>query len=318
MSLPRIIFAGTPDFAVASLKVLLTQPVDIAGVYTQPDRAAGRGKKLQQSPVKICALDAGLPVYQPENFKLSPAREALEQLNADLMIVVAYGLILPKAILNAPRLGCVNIHASLLPRWRGAAPIQRAIESGDPQTGVCLMQMDKGLDTGPVLAKITYDIKPGETGGQLHDILSALGAKLLQNHLSDILEQRLTPTKQAQTGPTYAHKLNKDETLINWKMSAKEIANKVRAFNPWPVMSSRINEQAIRIHCADHELDSDSDNVNTRTRPGEIIHASATGIRVATGEGNLNITRLQKPGGKILDAGDFLNGFLLKAGQRFE
>ena len=151
------------------------------------------------------------------------------------------------------------------------------------------MQMEKGLDTGPVLAKITYDIKPGETGGQLHDNLSALGAKLLQNHLSDILEQRLTPTKQAQTGPSYAHKLNKDETLINWNMSALDITNKVRAFNPWPVMSSRINEQVIRIHCANHELDSNS--VNAQTRPGEIIHTSATGIRVGTGEGILNITR---------------------------
>ena len=165
MSLPKIIFAGTPDFAVPSLRALLTQPVEIVGVYTQPDRAAGRGKKLQPGPVKLCALEAGLTVYQPDNFKLPLAREALAKLNADLMVVIAYGLILPQSVLDAPRLGCINIHASLLPRWRGAAPIQRAIEAGDSQTGICLMQMEKGLDTGPVLASITHDIQPGETGG---------------------------------------------------------------------------------------------------------------------------------------------------------
>jgi methionyl-tRNA formyltransferase len=314
MSLPRIIFAGTPDFAVASLKALLTRPVDIVGVYTQPDRAAGRGKKLQQSPVKICALKAGLSVYQPENFKLPPARVALAELNAELMVVVAYGLILPKPVLDTPRLGCVNIHASLLPRWRGAAPIQRAIEAGDSQTGVCLMQMEKGLDTGPVLAKITHPIQPGETGGQLHDTLSTLGAELLQNHLIDILEQRLTPVKQSPQGLTYAHKLKKDETRINWQMSATDIANKVRAFNPWPVMSSRINAQAIRIHVANAELDSN----NAEAPPGQIIQTSARGILVRTGGGSLHISRLQKPGGKILDVRDFLNGFSIKAGQRFE
>ncbi len=314
MSLPRIIFAGTPDFAVASLKALLTQPVDIVGVYTQPDRAAGRGKKLQQSPVKICALKAGLPVYQPENFTLPPAREALAELNAELMVVVAYGLILPKPVLDAPRLGCVNIHASLLPRWRGAAPIQRAIEAGDSQTGVCLMQMEKGLDTGPVLAKITHHIQPGETGGQLHDTLSILGAELLQTHLIELLEQRLTPVKQSPQGLTYAHKLNKDETRINWQMSATDIANKVRAFNPWPVMSSRINGQTIRIHAANAGLDSK----NAQIPPGQIIQASARGILVGAGGGSLHISRLQKPGGKILDTRDFLNGFSIKAGQRFE
>ncbi len=314
MSLPRIIFAGTPDFAVPSLKTLLTQPVNIVGVYTQPDRAAGRGKKLQQSPVKLCALEAGLPVYQPDNFKLPPDRETLANLNADLMIVVAYGLILPKAVLDAPMLGCVNIHASLLPRWRGAAPIQRAIEAGDSQTGVCLMQMEKGLDTGPVLARITHDIQPEETGGQLHDTLSTLGANLLQGHLGDILAQRLKPVKQSQQGLSYAHKLSKDEARINWQMSATDIANKVRAFNPWPVMSSRINEQPIRIHCANVE----PANTNAQPLPGEIRQTSANSICVGTGEGSLNITRLQKPGGKILDARDFLNGFKLKTGQRFE
>jgi methionyl-tRNA formyltransferase len=314
MSLPKIIFAGTPDFAVPSLRALLTQPVEIVGVYTQPDRAAGRGKKLQPGPVKLCALEAGLTVYQPDNFKLPLAREALAKLNADLMVVIAYGLILPQSVLDAPRLGCINIHASLLPRWRGAAPIQRAIEAGDSQTGICLMQMEKGLDTGPVLASITHDIKPGETGGQLHDILSALGASLLQKHLSDILEQRLTPAVQSPQGLSYAHKLVKDETRIVWEMSAADIAKKVRAFNPWPVMSSCINKHVIRIHCANTQ----ADRRNVRTLPGEIIQTSAKGICVGTGEGSLNITRLQKPGGKILDARDFLNGFSIKAGQRFE
>lgn len=313
MSLPRILFAGTPDFSVASLEVLIDQPVDIVGVYTQPDRSAGRGKILQQSPVKKRALEAGLDVFQPESFKASSAREILAESHADLMVVVAYGLILPQSVLDAPRLGCVNIHASLLPRWRGAAPIQRAIEAGDLQSGVCLMQMEKGLDSGPILAKASHDIQPGETGGQLHDILSQMGAELLRTNLDDILNQRLTPVRQTEQGLRYAHKLGKDETPVLWQMSAIDIANKVRAFNPWPVMWSSINGQRIRFLAAYAEPAGET----LPAQPGEIIDVSANGIRVATGKGILNFTRVQKPGGKVLSVRDFLNGFSLEAGQQF-
>jgi methionyl-tRNA formyltransferase len=314
MSLPRIIFAGTPDFSVACLETLLDQAVEIVGVYTQPDRSAGRGKKLQQSPVKQCALKAGLDVYQPKTFKAESDREILAGLHADLMVVVAYGLILPQSVLDTPKLGCINIHASLLPRWRGAAPIQRAIEAGDTQSGVCLMQMEKGLDSGPVLAKSSHDIMPQETGGQLHDALSQLGADLLRENLHDILNQRLTPIRQPEQGLRYAHKLSKQEARVQWQMDAIDIANKVRAFNPWPVMSCGINRQVLRIHQAVAEAVDEGDN----SQAGEIIDVSGNGIRVGTGGGWLNITRLQKPGGRILDARDFLNGFSLEPGQRFD
>ena len=314
MSLPRIIFAGTPDFSVACLDVLLEQALDIVGVYTQPDRHAGRGKKVQQSPVKKRALDAGLTIYQPENFKATETQEELSGLHADLMVVVAYGLILPQPILDAPRLGCINIHASLLPRWRGAAPIQRAIEAGDSCSGVCLMQMERGLDTGPVLARISHVIQPDETGGQLHDTLATMGAQLLQNNLSDILKQHLSPIEQAKQGIRYAHKLSKAETEVQWQTSAIEISNKIRAFNPWPVMFASVNGQRIRFYCAGAEPDESASTF----MPGEIIHASAEGIRVATGEGIVNITRVQKPGGKVLAVRDFLNGFPLKIGQLFK
>jgi len=314
MSLPRIVFAGTPDFSVPCLEVLLKQAVDIVGVYTQPDRSAGRGKKLQQSPVKQSALKAGLQVFQPPSFKAAPDRETLAKLRPDLMVVVAYGLILPQSVLDIPPLGCINIHASLLPRWRGAAPIQRAIEAGDSHSGVCLMQMEKGLDSGPVLAQACYSIQPQETGGQLHDALSKMGADLLLNSLEDILEQRLTPVRQPEEGLRYAHKLSKAEARIQWQMDAADIANKVRAFNPWPVMSSSINGQIIRIHVASADASAD---IHPH-RPGEIIEASASGIRIATGTGALTITRLQKPGGKVLEARDFLNGFALKPGHHFD
>jgi methionyl-tRNA formyltransferase len=314
MSLPRIVFAGTPDFSVACLRILLGQPIDIVAVFTQPDRAAGRGKKLKQSPVKHCALEAGLDVYQPETFNSATARETLANLRSDLMIVVAYGLILPQSVLDTPKLGCINIHASLLPRWRGAAPVQRAIEAGDQLTGVCLMQMEKGLDSGPILAKRTHTIQAEETGGQLHDILSHMGASLLLESFDDILNQRLRPVVQAEQGVRYAHKLSKDETSVQWQMSATDIANKIRAFNPWPVMSSTIDGQTIRLHRADAE------NIGGETdrSAGEILEVSAQGICVSTGRGCLNIKKLQKPGGKVLHVRDFLNGFSLKPGQRFE
>jgi len=309
-----VIFAGTPDFSVPCLEALLEQKLDLIAVYTQPDRAAGRGKKLRQSPVKQAALKAGLEVIQPPSFKQADALDTLAALHTDLMVVVAYGLILPPAVLSTPALGCVNVHASLLPRWRGAAPIQRAIEAGDEKTGVCLMQMDKGLDTGPVLACRQHPVAPDETGGQLHDTLSVMGADLLRDNLGDILTGSLKPVTQDTQGVKYAHKLSKQDSRIDWHMSAASIANKVRAFNPWPVTSSSVNGQIVRIHSA---LPVDGRESSAAT-PGEIIGASAEGIHIATGEGSLNITRIQKPGGRVLKVRDFLNGFALKPGQIFE
>jgi len=314
MNLPKIIFAGTPDFSVSCLSTLLERDVDVVGVYTQPDRVAGRGKKIQQSPVKQRALQAGIEVFQPENFKQADSRNVLAALQPDLMVVVAYGLILPQSILDIPRLGCVNIHASLLPRWRGAAPIQRAIEAGDTQTGVCLMQMEKGLDTGPVLARETHDIAVDETGGELHDALSEIGARLLGENLGALLNGEIRSREQADTGLTYAHKLNKAETRIDWQQSAQHIRNKIRAFNPWPVMATQLDDQIIRIHRAELV----SGNPTAVAQPGVIKQISPAGIEVQTGEGCLRILELQKPGGRVMPTRDFLNGFKLHTGQRFD
>ena len=313
MTSPRIVFAGTPEFSVPCLSALLDLNANIVGVYTQPDRVAGRGKKIQQSAVKQRALKAGIAVFQPENFKTVEARQSLANLKPDLMIVVAYGLILPQSVLDIPRLGCINVHASLLPRWRGAAPIQRAIEAGDEQTGVCLMQMEKGLDTGPVLAQAQQAISADETGGHLHDALSAMGASLLGENLSALLAGQLTAIKQTDPGLSYAHKLDKAETRVDWQQSAGQISNKIRAFNPWPVVSTQIEGQVLRLHQASPIEQA----TQTGLEPGTVIAINSNGIDIQTGSGSLRIQQLQKPGGKILQARDFLNGFKLAVGQRF-
>ena len=313
MTPPRIVFAGTPEFSVPCLSALLDQNVNVVGVYTQPDRVAGRGKKIQQSAVKQRAIKAGIEVFQPQNFKTAAARQTLSDLKPDLMIVVAYGLILPQLVLDTPRRGCINVHASLLPRWRGAAPIQRAIEAGDTQTGVCLMQMEKGLDTGPVLARAEQAISADETGGQLHDALSAMGAKLLSENLAAILTGQLIAIEQAEAGLKYAHKLDKSETHLDWQQSAEQIANKIRAFNPWPVMSTQIEAQMLRLHHATPIEQSGA----THSEPGTIIAVNTSGIDVQTGKGCLRIDQLQKPGGKILQVRDFLNGFKIAVGEHF-
>jgi methionyl-tRNA formyltransferase len=310
----KVVFAGTPEFSVPCLRVLLEAQVKVVGVFSQPDRVAGRGKKIQQSPVKQCAIQAGIDVFQPQSLKQAAAQERLADLQADLMIVVAYGLILPQSVLDIPALGCINVHASLLPRWRGAAPIQRAIEAGDEQSGVCLMQMDKGLDTGPVFACRQHQISPEQTGGMLHDTLSSLGADLLRDKLDDILNRKLTPQPQATNGLSYAHKLSKDDSRMQWQLSATQLANKIRAFTPWPVMTANINGQAIRFHQANALANSNQSSAQA----GEIIALSGKGIEVQTANGRLNITKLQKPGAKILSTRDFLNGFRLSPGQRFE
>ena len=249
----RIVFAGTPEFAVPSL-VAAAQRNEVVAVYTQPDRPAGRGRALTASPVKLEALKRGLPVLQPETLKTELSRDALRALKPDVLVVVAYGLLLPQSILDIPKFGCWNVHASLLPRWRGAAPIQRAIEAGDTQTGACLMQMEKGLDTGPVLMHQTLAIAPDETAGQLHDRLSALGAQVLADGLGLLrANMRPVPRPQPEQGATYARKLEKSEARLDWTQPADVLARKVRAFDPWPIAEGEIAGDSVRIHRRDRD-----------------------------------------------------------------
>ena len=297
----RIVFAGTPGFAVPCLRAAAERG-EVVAVYTQPDRPAGRGRQLAPSPVKVEALARGLPVFQPENFKSADAREALRALQPDLMVVVAYGLILPQSVLDIPRLGCWNVHASLLPRWRGAAPIQRAIEAGDTQTGVCLMQMEKGLDTGPVLLSLSTPITEEDTGGSLHDRLATLGAEVLADGLKLVRAgMRPVPQPQPAEGVTYAHKLDKAEARLDWSLPAGVLANRVRAFDPWPVAEAELAGERLRIHAA-RAVPAPADAV-----PGAVLSASRDGLDVACGEGALRLLRVQREGGRPLPVADYLN-----------
>ena len=297
----RIVFAGTPDFAVPSLRVAAARS-EVVAVYTQPDRPAGRGRGVTASPVKLEAVQRGIPVLQPENFKDALSKDELRALKPDLLVVVAYGLILPQAVLDIPTHGCWNVHASLLPRWRGAAPIHRAIEAGDSRSGVCLMQMEKGLDTGPVLLSQALDIGIEETGGQLHNRLAELGAQTLSDGLG-LLRAGFKPVAQPQpaAGVTYAQKLDKSEATLDWSQSAHNLANKVRAFNPWPIAEARLLDERLRIHGA-VALDEAH-----AAAPGEILRMGRDGIDVACGEGALRIRVLQREGGKAITAADYLN-----------
>ncbi len=297
----RIVFAGTPDFAVPCLRAAAGK-AEIVAVYTQPDRPAGRGRGLMPSPVKKEALLRGIPVLQPENFRTRESKDALRALKPDLMIVVAYGLILPQSVLDIPELGCWNVHASLLPRWRGAAPIQRAIEAGDTQTGICLMQMEKGLDTGPVLLSQAIAIGPDETGGQLHDRLAALGAQVLSDGLGLVRAGiNLLPQPQPEDGVTYAHKLEKHEARLDWSQPARALADRVRAFNPWPMAEAQLAGERVRLHAA-LALDEPHD-----TAPGTVLRATRDGIDIACGTGALRVHTLQREGGRAISAADFLN-----------
>ena len=305
----RIIFAGTPDFAVPSLRAAAARN-EVVAVYTQPDRPAGRGRGVSASPVKLEAVQRGIPVLQPENFKDALSKDALRAFKPDLLVVVAYGLILPQSVLDIPTHGCWNVHGSLLPRWRGAAPIQRAIQAGDSRTGVCLMQMEKGLDTGPVSMSQSLDIGANETGGQLHDRLAALGAQVLSDGLG-LLRAGFKPIAKPQpaAGVTYAHKLDKAEATLDWKQPAQALANKVRAFNPWPVAEARLLDERLRIHGA-VALDEPHASM-----PGEIVQMGRDGIDVACGEGVLRIRVLQREGGKLITAADYLNARRTPAGR---
>ena len=304
----RIVFSGTPDFAVPSLRAAAARG-EVVAVYTQPDRPAGRGRGLTASPVKLEAVQRGIPVLQPDNFKSSLSKDVLRALKPDLMVVVAYGLILPQAVLDIPTHGCWNVHASLLPRWRGAAPIQRAIEAGDDRTGICLMQMEKGLDTGPVLLSQVLNIGADETGGQLHERLATLGAQVLSDGLG-LLRAGFKPVAQAQSGAdvSYARKLDKAEATLDWALPARVLADKVRAFNPWPVAEARLLDERLRIHGA-----AALDEPHARS-PGEIVQMGRDGIDVACGEGVLRIRVLQREGGKLITAADFLNARRAPAG----
>lgn len=306
MSQPlNIIFAGTPEFSVPPLAALLESEHKITAVYTQPDRPAGRGRKLTASPVKELALEQSIPVYQPKNFRDESDLSQLEALSADLMVVVAYGLLLPQRVLDAPRLGCINIHASLLPRWRGAAPIQRSILAGDEETGITIMQMEAGLDTGPMLLKKSCPIGPKDTGGSLHDSLSSLGAKALLEALPGIAAGTLNPEIQDNDLATYASKLAKSEAVIDWTRSADELSRQMRAFNPWPVAQTELNDKVLRIWRAILLEGGDGET------PGKVLSCSREGIDVATGDGVVRITKLQMPGKRAMGAADFLNAHAL-------
>ncbi|MBL0228321.1 methionyl-tRNA formyltransferase [Thermomonas sp.] len=297
----RIVFAGTPEFAVPCLRAAAGK-AEVVAVYTQPDRPAGRGRGLAPSPVKLEAVQRGIPVLQPENFKSALSKQALRALKPDLMVVVAYGLILPQSVLDIPVHGCWNVHASLLPRWRGAAPIQRAIEAGDTRSGVCLMQMEKGLDTGPVLLAQALDIGANETGGQLHDRLSALGAQVLADGLGLLRASiRLPAYPQPDEGVTYAHKIDKTEARLDWSRPAVALANRVRAFNPWPMAEAQLAGERVRIHGA-VALDEAH-----AALPGTVLRAGRDGIDVACGTGALRLRVLQRDGGKAITAADYLN-----------
>ncbi|HRN61263.1 MAG TPA: methionyl-tRNA formyltransferase [Luteimonas sp.] len=297
----RIVFAGTPDFAVPSLRVAAAKG-EVVAVYTQPDRPAGRGRGLAASPVKQEAQRLGLPVLQPQTLRTVEARRELRALAPDLMVVVAYGLLLPQKILDIPVHGCWNVHASLLPRWRGAAPIQRAIEAGDAETGVCLMQMEAGLDTGPVLLSQATPIGENETGGQLHARLSDIGAQVLADGLALLRAGvRPAPRPQPDEGATYAHKLDKAEARLDWTQPAEVLARKVRAFDPWPVAEAEVAGERLRIHGAL------ALPLAHGAAPGSVLFAGKAGIDVACGEGALRIRALQRAGGKVITAADYLN-----------
>jgi methionyl-tRNA formyltransferase len=315
----RVIFAGTPEFARVGLAQLHAAGFEIALVLTQPDRPAGRGMKLQASAVKQWAQAHQVPVVQPRSLRLdgkypedaAAARTALVAARADVMVVAAYGLILPQWVLDLPRLGCLNIHGSVLPRWRGAAPIHRAIEAGDAETGVTIMQMDAGLDTGDMLLVQTLPIGPQDSTATLHDALAELGGRLIARALELAACGGLRPQPQPAEGVSYAHKVDKHEALLDWTQDAQTLERRVRAFNPFPVACGLLAGETIKFWSAQALPHS------AAAAPGQVLAAGAEGVDIATASGVLRVTRLQKAGGKPLDAADFLRGFEIRPGQVF-
>lgn len=305
----RIVFAGTPEFAAQALAAILAAGQDVPLVLTQPDRPSGRGMALKASPVKQLALEHGLQVHQPASLKSAESRQPIIDASPDVMVVAAYGLILPQAALDIPRLGCINIHASLLPRWRGAAPIQRAILAGDAETGVTLMRMEAGLDTGPMLLKGRLPITDADCAATLHAKLAALGARLIVEALPRLARGELPGEPQPAEGVTYAAKLEKSEAALDWRQTAVALSRAVRAFDPFPGTVARVEGQTIKVWRAEPAPGAGE--------PGTVLAANVDGILVACGEGALRLVELQKSGGKRLQAADFLHGFALKPGQRF-
>jgi methionyl-tRNA formyltransferase len=308
----RIIFAGTPEFAAQALAAILAAGHNVPLVLTQPDRPAGRGMKPQASAVKQLALQHGIAIYQPERLKDPITHEPIRAAKGDVMVVAAYGLILPQAVLDIPRQGCLNIHASLLPRWRGAAPIQRAIEAGDAESGISIMRMEAGLDTGPTLMKKSLPIAPDDTAASLHDKLAMLGAAMIVDTLSQL--DRLAPVTQPEAGITYAHKIDKTEAVVNWGDDAVTLSRKIRAFNPFPGITASLRGTPIKLWQA---LPIDA-NGDAKHAPGTVLSADSTGLAIATAKGAICVTQLQKAGGKRLSAAEFLSGFPIAAGDVFD
>lgn len=304
----RLVFAGTPEFAAVALRALIAAGHDIPLVLTQPDRPAGRGMKLKASPVKEVALSRGIPVHQPERLKTPESQAPIRSAGADAMIVAAYGLILPQAVLDIPPLGCVNIHASLLPRWRGAAPIQRAILAGDTVTGITLMQMDAGLDTGAMLRRAELAIGPEDTAAGLHDRLAELGGREIVALLPGLQAARRTAQAQDEGLATYAAKIAKEEAALDWSLPAEALHRRIRAFNPFPGAATRLHGEPLKVWRAEAAAGSGA--------AGEVLAAAPEGILVACGTGALRLTELQQAGGRRLDAAAFLAGRHLEAGMR--
>ena len=307
----KIVFAGTPEFSVYSLQALLGSEHEVVAVYTQPDRRAGRGRQPQPSPVKQAAVAAGVPVCQPVSLRDSDALAELQSWQADLMVVVAYGLLLPKSVLETPRLGCINVHASLLPRWRGAAPIQRAIEAGDKESGVCIMQMDEGLDTGAVWHRVVQSIDDNTTGELLHDQLAVMGAQALLDALPQIISATDIPEAQTDVGTCYARKLQKQDAWLDWNRSAQQLSCQVRAFNPVPVAQGKVGGETLRVWSAVAVGNGGG------SAPGTVLGESAEGIDVQTGDGVLRLLKLQPAGKKAMDVAAYINGRSL-LGKTFE
>ncbi|WP_067709970.1 methionyl-tRNA formyltransferase [Erwinia sp. ErVv1] len=296
----KIIFAGTPDFAARHLAALMSSGHNVVGVFTQPDRPAGRGNKLTASPVKQLAEQHGLPVFQPKSLRPEENQQWVAQLHADVMVVVAYGLILPEAVLAMPRLGCINVHGSLLPKWRGAAPIQRSLWAGDSETGVTIMQMDVGLDTGDMLRKLSCPIEPEDTSASLYNKLADLGPKGMLDTLAQLASGTAVPEVQNEALVSYAEKLSKEEARLDWSLSASQLERCIRAFNPWPVSYFVVDEQPVKVWKA-------SVLPHVDKQAGEIVQADKRGIQVATADGVLNIEELQPAGKKAMPVQDLLN-----------